>query len=370
MGEFLRRRLAMMEVPDSLRSAADGGRFSERYELGDHLGDGSTARVYEVRCCGRRYALKLAERAARPPHCWSKVVCILHRENLLLQELGEHPHIAQWVDWLTSSTAVGLVLELGAGGDCQQLLRRHGALTEGQVRPMVGQLCSAVAHLQSHGLVHRDIKLENLLAIDDAWPPRRLALCDLGHACTVTAAAADVDFLGTPGYVAPEVAAGPDWSYEADIFSVGVVMFALLANTLPIVAAPDGTEMPPDLSGRPWWTVSAEAKLFLLSLLEARRQDRPALAEVRAGAWLAGGLDGACLKEAPPAVVRRGNSDSVLDRRVAAANAVAVAAAAAAALTRLSVGEPGCSPSTPPLTPVFVREELCASAISIASTRR
>jgi serine/threonine protein kinase len=358
----------MDSLLDTLRSAADGGRFSERYELGGHLGDGSTARVYEVRSSAGRFALKLAERATQPSHCWVRTVQILHRENLLLQDCGEHPHIARWVDWFASSGAVGLVLELGAGGDCQQLLRHRGPLIESQVRPMIAQLCSAVAHLQSHSLVHRDIKLENLLAIDEAWPPRRLCLCDLGHACTLLAAGDDVDFLGTPGYAAPEVANGPIWSYEADLFSIGVVMYALLANTLPVVSAPGGADEPPDLSTRPWWAVSVEAKLFLLSLLAARREDRPALTEARAGPWLAGGTEVLFFPtEAPPFLAKRGYSDSVLDLSAAtatvagavpasyalatdAALAHAAAAAAAAALGRLSLDDSGSSTYVSPLT--------------------
>jgi len=313
---------------DGLASEA-GLAFADAYTVTAHLGDGATARVFEaVRRDGgagaghdSRCALKLAERSTR---------AILRRESLLLRQLSGHPHVTRWLGWFASSTAVGLLLELAPGGDCQQLLQRHGAFAESAVRRMFGQLCAALGHLRAHEIVHRDIKLENLLCCDarpdeapaavrEGGDPARLVLCDFGHACSVADAREDREFFGTPGYAPPEVTCGPCWSYAADIFSAGVVMYALLANRLPAPPPPgwnvdDGGGCGvPDLSMRVLWKVSVEAKLLLLSLLAPDVNERPYLSEVLASGWVSGAAPPHPFAHGP--LPRRPFSDTLLDTR-------------------------------------------------------
>jgi serine/threonine protein kinase len=125
-------------------------------------------------------------------------------------------------------------------------------------------VCAPTAHrsrLHSLGILHRDVKLENLLCDTSTRPPK-VKLCDFGHAVLQHDLAHDRQFYGTPGYAAPEVTQGPVWSAKADVWAMGVVMYALLANSLPF-ECDDGWRRPADLSSRVWWRVSLEAKLLL-----------------------------------------------------------------------------------------------------------
>jgi serine/threonine protein kinase len=97
------------------------------------------------------------------------------------------------------------------------------------------------------------VKLENVLC-DTAVCPPSVKLCDLGHATLLHVIEKDRRFYGTPGYAAPEVTHGPMWSPAADVWSMGVVMYALLSNTLPFEAE-DGWRSPADLSSKAWWKV-------------------------------------------------------------------------------------------------------------------
>ena len=119
------------------------------------------------------------------------------------------------------------------------------------------------------GILHRDVKLENLLCDPSTRPPR-VKLCDFGHAVTKRDLPHDRQFYGTPGYAAPEVMQGPVWTPKADVWAMGVVMYALLANALPFECE-EGWRRPADLSSRVWWRVSLEAKL-LLQVRERREQ--------------------------------------------------------------------------------------------------
>ena len=144
-------------------------------------------------------------------------------------------------------------------------------------------------------------------------------LCDFGHACSVADAREDREFFGTPGYAPPEVTCGPCWSYAADIFSAGVVMYALLANRLPAPPPPgwnvdDGGGCGvPDLSMRVLWKVSVEAKLLLLSLLAPDVNERPYLSEVLASGWVSGAAPPHPFAHGP--LPRRPFSDTLLDTR-------------------------------------------------------
>ena len=270
----------------------DGNAFDDRYTLNAKLGDGMTAVVYAAtdRRTGRPCACKLAERKQRPQ--WPRLAQVLRHESALLQRLGEHPSIVRWQGMYRGSTQMALVLELVSGGDCQQLLQRHGCLAESAVHAMISQLRGALEHLHAQHVLHRDVKLENLLVNNEVWPPQ-IKLCDFGHACAATHAGDDdTEFYGTPGYAAPEVQSGgrgrpPLWSYAADVWAVGVVMYALLANALPFEREYSWLR-PPDFSGRTWWQVSIEAKLLLQAVLESDPVARATLTAMRDSAWIAG----------------------------------------------------------------------------------
>lgn len=239
-----------------------GGAFDDKYILQQKLGDGMTACVYVAteRAGGRQCACKLSERRLQRTN-WTRIVQVLRHEYELLHGLGDHPNIVRWENLYLSCNQVGLVLELVPGGDCQQLLQRHGCLSEPAVHAMISQLRSALAYVHGRDVLHRDVKLENLLVNTDVWPPV-LKLCDFGHASAVADAQGEIEFYGTPGYAAPEVLGGPVWAFAADVWALGVVMFALLANSLPFERERSWLR-PPDFSGRAWWQVSIDAKLLL-----------------------------------------------------------------------------------------------------------
>ena len=239
-----------------------GGAFDDKYILQQKLGDGMTACVYVAteRAGGRQCACKLSERRLQRTN-WTRIVQVLRHEYELLHGLGDHPNIVRWENLYLSCNQVGLVLELVPGGDCQQLLQRHGCLSEPAVHAMISQLRSALAYVHGRDVLHRDVKLENLLVNTDVWPPV-LKLCDFGHASAVADAQGEIEFYGTPGYAAPEVLGGPVWAFAADVWALGVVMFALLANSLPFERERSWLR-PPDFSGRAWWQVSIDARLLL-----------------------------------------------------------------------------------------------------------
>eukprot|EP00962_Isochrysis_galbana_P045331 scaffold17815_cov112-Isochrysis_galbana.AAC.2 len=193
-----------------------GGSFNERFQLHARLGHGCSAAVYAAhdREKDGGAAVKLAVR--KPKIRWALVVSTFKNEARMLQRCV-HPHIVGFRGLYEGRDEIALVLQLVEGGDCQHLLQRHGCLSEVAVGAIVTQLCDALSHLHGLGIIHRDVKLENIL-VDTTERQPRIWLCDLGHSCELNEVSGKDRFFGTVHYAAPEVLDGPSWSYGADVW--------------------------------------------------------------------------------------------------------------------------------------------------------
>ena len=179
-------------VPDSASVGRDlvdesGGRFGDRYVLRSRLGSGCSSSVYAVRdLSGGDAACKLAQR--RPKLRWSQLQVRPPRarpashtrtnahtapltlraqrhfeHEVKLLRMCVHPRIIGCRGLYMGSEDLAIVLDLMPGGDCQQLLKRHGALAEPAVHTIMEQLFDALTCVHAQGILHRDVKLENIL---------------------------------------------------------------------------------------------------------------------------------------------------------------------------------------------------------------
>src|SRR5436309_12715291 len=110
---------------------------------------------------------------------------------------------------------------------------------------MLGQLCEALQAAHSQGIIHRDLKPTNLMVVDPDTPYEMIKVMDFGLAklmgkskdpMKVTGSATDFA-VGTPGYMCPEQARGEDMDHRGDLYSVGAILFELLAGRLPFSGA-------------------------------------------------------------------------------------------------------------------------------------
>lgn len=115
-----------------------------------------------------------------------------------------HPHICQLYEIIATESHVWLVSELCAGGELFDYLLEKGRLQEGEARRVFGQLCLAVGYIHSRGIVHRDLKLENVL-LDERC---NVKLADFGFGREFESRKLMETFCGTLGYVAPEMLKG------------------------------------------------------------------------------------------------------------------------------------------------------------------
>ena len=125
-----------------------------------------------------------------------------------------HPHITQLYEVIASENSIWLVTELCSGGELFDYLTEKGRLSEQETRRIFGQLCLAVNHLHEKGIVHRDLKLENVL-LDERC---RVKLGDFGFAREFDRGTYLETYCGTTGYAAPEMLEGKKYLGPGNLF--------------------------------------------------------------------------------------------------------------------------------------------------------
>lgn len=206
------------------------------------VGDGGSGIVYAGRqsYLDRPIAVKVLKRHEDLPD--ASFVQRFHREAKILAAL-RHPHIvACHQAGITEQGAYYLAMEFIDGSDLHQWLVQHGPLTEIQALEVVRTIASALEYALDHGIIHRDVKPENILLqrndLDDEAFPFEAKLADLGVARPVsigdTRVTVAAQIVGTPRNMAPEQFGDPDGvDFRADLYGLGCVLFQILTGVHP-----------------------------------------------------------------------------------------------------------------------------------------
>ena len=143
-----------------------------------------------------------------------------------------HPHVVRVHDLVVEGQTLAIVMDLVDGPNLREFLRRHGALPPQQVAQLGAQLAEGLHAAHRLGVIHRDIKPENVL-LDTSLTPAKAKLTDFGIAKLVGDSRRSTMLLGTPQYMAPEIAEGADPAPAADLYSLGVTLYELACGITP-----------------------------------------------------------------------------------------------------------------------------------------
>ncbi|XP_063713595.1 5'-AMP-activated serine/threonine-protein kinase catalytic subunit alpha-like [Symsagittifera roscoffensis] len=227
-------------VPSELLEKYPHTKRVGNYLLGKTLGEGSFAKVREGlhTVTGEKVAIKVIDKRRAKED--SYVHRNLRREGRILQ-LVRHPCIIHLYDILETENSYYLVMELSTGGDMMEYLKLRKSLPEKETRKYIRQIVSAVDHLHRAGILHRDLKVENVL-LDEK---KNIKLIDFGLSRHFKLDENNVlgDFqqatqCGSPAYAAPELLGKNKYGPKVDIWSIGVNMYAMLTGSLPFTAEP------------------------------------------------------------------------------------------------------------------------------------
>jgi tRNA A-37 threonylcarbamoyl transferase component Bud32/ribosomal protein L37E len=210
-------------------------RLAGRYRILRPIGQGSIAQVVEARDDERDATVAL--KILYPNLFSNQVIADRFRREALVVRRIEHAHVIRIHDVVESDGLLFLVMELHAGGDLTDRLARSGPLTVPALRELGDQLCGALEAAHRAGVVHRDLKPQNVLVGAD---PTAIdaRLCDFGLARTADLAGLTTrsTVLGTPEYMAPEVITDGYADPRSDIYSLGVLLFEAATGRLPFHA--------------------------------------------------------------------------------------------------------------------------------------
>uniref|UniRef100_A0A8C5EET3 Serine/threonine-protein kinase BRSK2 n=1 Tax=Gouania willdenowi TaxID=441366 RepID=A0A8C5EET3_GOUWI len=208
-------------------SGAPHANYVGPYRLEKTLGKGQTGLVkLGVHCVTcQKVAIKIVNREKLSESVLMKV----EREIAILK-LIEHPHVLKLHDVYENKKYLYLVLEHVSGGELFDYLVKKGRLTPKEARKFFRQIMSALDFCHSHSICHRDLKPENLL-LDEK---NNIRIADFGMASLQVGDSLLETSCGSPHYACPEVIRGEKYDgRKADVWSCGVILFALLVGALP-----------------------------------------------------------------------------------------------------------------------------------------
>ncbi|KAJ2948234.1 hypothetical protein O0L34_g7462 [Tuta absoluta] len=284
--------------------AANNTRSRQVYSVGNYLmtgkvlGKGHFARVEEAthRIIGKKVAIKIIDLTLIKEEYARRN---LHREPRVMARL-RHPCIAALYETMMHGPRLYVVMEAAGGGDlCAHVLAARGparGLPEARARALAAQLVSAVRHMHARGVVHRDLKMENIM-LDST--KQFIKIVDFGLSNLWTAGGSLRTPCGSLEYAAPELFVdGRRYGPEVDLWSIGVIVYGMVTGGLPFTGSEGGSgRSRPQLRAaisrgftrkqRSALTcVTNECRTFVQALLEPIVQNRMKIEEAARHRWI------------------------------------------------------------------------------------
>ncbi|XP_076657470.1 ribosomal protein S6 kinase 2 beta [Halictus rubicundus] len=261
---------------------------TDEYEFKQEIGKGSYSTVYLAihKVFKTEFAVKVIDKSKRDPT----------EEIEILLRYGRHPHIVTLKAVHEDEKRAYLVLDLLRGGELLDRLLQRRNLTEREAAEVMYTITSVIHYLHENGVVHRDLKPSNVLYSEPGADPATLCLCDLGFAKQLRA---ENGLLMTPCYtanfVAPEVLKRQGYDAACDIWSLGVLLYIMLAGYTPFRNSPGDSatdildRIGPgyiDTENGIWCQISNEAKELVKRMLHVDPNRRPTAAAILKYPWI------------------------------------------------------------------------------------
>jgi len=285
------------------------------YSVGRILGTGafSTVRFIEDRITRDKYAVKEIDKSKvhtkrkkgsnnhNHNHCSSGFNGYSNRlkEVEIMLRLQPHPNIVNTYDIFENLRHIYLIIEYMEGGELFDIIADNGHLSERNAAQVLKEIIVAVRYLHSNGIVHCDIKPENILCTTKTWP-LNIKLCDFGLANITNRGTGNTNgaantanddtangngnsnggsgdltsMIGTPGYCAPEVVCKKNYGAPVDMWAIGVILYILLSGRMPFYGRSDVETLRRTALGqysfpeREWANISEDAKSLVKGLLQ------------------------------------------------------------------------------------------------------
>lgn len=268
--------------------AASEKSIKDYYAFVRTLGEGHFGMVLlaKDRRTREKFAVKVIKKQAE-----MRSMTLIQRELAILRMVN-HQNIVRLYDLFDSEEKLYFVLEYMQGGALYQVLSEDETLfSEERASLIVKDILQGLVYLHGKGIVHRDVKPENILTTANKWPFTS-KLADFGLSNFLGNADALVSKVGTPYFCAREVVTNESYGTKADLWSLGVVAYEMLSGRKPFEGSHTKSVLYAILDGRwgfpaPEWTnISAEAKNFISMLICIDVEKRLSAEEALSHPWI------------------------------------------------------------------------------------
>ena len=258
-----------------------GSTFAGRYGIIEELGRGGMGTVYKV--IDNEIQEKVALKLLKPEIAADKKMVERFRNELKFARKITHKNVCRMFDFSKEKGTPYITMEYVPGEDLKTSLRRMGPLSLGKTIFMIGQVCEGLAEAHKLGVVHRDLKPQNIMVDKEG----NAHILDFGIARSLDAKGITGTgvMIGTPDYMSPEQVEGKEIDQCTDIYSLGVILYEMVTGKVPFVgdtpfsiALKHKMEVPRDprkLNAQ----VSVEISRVILKCMEKDRNKRYQTAE-------------------------------------------------------------------------------------------
>jgi eukaryotic-like serine/threonine-protein kinase len=203
--------------------------LGKRYQIVQLLGEGGMGAVYKARDCelDRMVALKII----RPELAVNSHILARFKQELILARKITHKNVIRIFDLGEADGMKFITMEFVEGKDLSSLIKEKGRLSFEECAEVIYQTCTALDAAHSEGVVHRDLKPQNIMMEKSG----RIIVMDFGIARTMEEGGLTQTgaMIGTPDYMSPEQVMGEKLDARSDLFTLGVIFFQLLVGQLP-----------------------------------------------------------------------------------------------------------------------------------------
>uniref|UniRef100_A0A7S4DXL3 Calmodulin n=1 Tax=Lotharella globosa TaxID=91324 RepID=A0A7S4DXL3_9EUKA len=263
--------------------------LEDEYKRGEKVGEGRFANVFRCqhKMTGRDYAVKVIDKSKIDDADKEGL-----RAEIAILRMAIHPFIVSMKKVYETKTEIFIVMEWLEHGDLFKEIVRRKFFKEDAARHVIQQLCSAIRYCHLRGIVHKDIKPENILVerLDD--PYIRIFVTDFGLSQFARPREEMKDAAGSVAYMAPEMIDDATFTKAVDVWGIGVITFVLLSGGLPFYDS-DEVKLMDKIVGTPvsfanprFKNVTEEAKDFIRRTLEKDPKKRLTISQAMGHAWL------------------------------------------------------------------------------------
>ena len=253
-----------------------GSTFANRYQIIEELGKGGMGRVYKV--LDKETSEKIALKLIKPEIAADKKTVERFRNELTTARKIRHKNICGMFDLGKEKGSYFITMEYISGQDLKSFIRQSGQLTVGKAISIGKQICSGLAEAHKLGVVHRDLKSNNIMIDSDG----NVRIMDFGIARTLETKGITGEgvIIGTPEYMSPEQVEAKEVDQRSDIYSLGIILYEMVTGRLPFEAdtpfavgvkhKSEKPRAPKELNSQ----IPDDLNRVILKCLEKQKQDR------------------------------------------------------------------------------------------------